>query len=302
MRPLSDLELRDLELRDLELRDLRARYGHLAAPSLAARVQTAAWLAGFAGLVVFSMIHLDISPTQLWDGLGKLGELAGVLFPPDDGGYLATFLKACLETLAMAFLGTLLAAVGALPLGFLAARNVVANKILHFLVRRVLDVVRGIDVLIWALVFVSAVGLGPFAGILAIAAHDLGVLSKLFSEAIENTERGQVEGVRAAGGNGWQIARFGLLPQVLPIFVSHILYFFESNIRSASILGIVGAGGIGLQLSDRIRVNAWAQVSFIVIMIIVLVAAIDTLSRAIRLRLIHGANPRRTRGASDAEN
>src|SRR5262249_29438028 len=149
-------------------------------------------------------------------------------------------------------------------------------------------VLRGIDVLIWALLFVSAVGLGPFAGILAIAAHDLGALSKLFSEAIENAERGPVEGVLAAGGDRWRTARFGLLPQVLPILVSHALYFLESNVRSASILGIVGAGGIGLQLADRIRVNAWGQVSFIVIMIIVLVAAIDALSRVVRLRLIHG--------------
>jgi phosphonate transport system permease protein len=283
----------------MQLSNLRARHGHLAGPSHAARLQTAAWLAGCAALTVFSMIHLGISPARLWDGLGKLGTLAGVLFPPDDGGYLPTFLQACLETLAMAFLGTLLAAIGAFPLGFLAARNVVANTIMHFLVRRVLDVFRGIDVLIWALLFVSAVGLGPFAGILAIAAHDLGVLSKLFSEAIENAERRQVEGVRAAGGDGWQRARFGLLPQVLPVLVSHILYFFESNIRSASILGIVGAGGIGLQLSDRIRVNAWAQVSFIVIMIVVLVAAIDMLSGTIRIRLIHGAT--RTKGARDAE-
>jgi phosphonate transport system permease protein len=292
MRPLSDLELADL----------RARHGHLAAPSRQARLQTAACLAGLAALVVFSVIHLDISPTRLWGGLGKLGTLAGVLFPPDDGGYLPAFLTSCLETLAMAFLGTLLAALGAFPLGFLAARNVVANTVLHFLVRRVLDVFRGIDMLIWALLFVSAVGLGPFAGILAIAAHDLGTLSKLFSEAIENAEHRQLVGVRAAGGDRWQVARFGILPQLLPILVSHILYFFESNTRSASILGIVGAGGIGLELADRIRINAWGQVSFIIIMIIILVATIDTLSRAIRLRLIHGATTRTTKGVPDAEN
>jgi phosphonate transport system permease protein len=273
---------------EAELGELCARHGHLLAPSIAARVRTVAFMAGFSALVVFSVIHLGISPMRLWAGLGKLGYLTGALFPPDDGGYLLTFLKSCIETLAMAFLGTLLAASGALPLGFLAARNVVANRVLHFLVRRVLDVLRGIDVLIWALLFVSAVGLGPFAGILAIAAHDLGTLSKLFSEAIENAERGPVEGVLAAGGDRWQAARFGLLPQVLPILVSHTLYFLESNVRSASILGIVGAGGIGLQLADRIRVNGWGQVSFIVIMIIVLVTAIDTLSRVVRLRLIHG--------------
>ncbi len=145
---------------------------------------------------------------------------------------------------------------------------------------------RGIDSLVWALIFVSAVGLGPFAGVLAIAISDVMVLSKLFAEAIENVERKQIEGVRAAGSNNLQTLRLGVFPQVLPVILSHMLYFYEGNVRSASILGIVGAGGIGLQLSDRIRINNWDEAAFIILMILVTVAVIDNLSRRLRMKII----------------
>jgi phosphonate transport system permease protein len=176
--------------------------------------------------------------------------------------------------------------MAAVPLGFLAARNIVPNAILHFGVRRSLDGLRGVDALIWALVFVSAVGLGPFAGVMALAMSDVGTLAKLFSEAIENVEREQGEGVRAAGASSLAETRFAVLPQVLPVFVSNVLYYIESNTRSATVLGVVGAGGIGLALADRIRINDWDQVCFIVIMILVTVTAIDQLSRVLREKLV----------------
>jgi phosphonate transport system permease protein len=187
----------------------------------------------------------------------------------------------------MAFLGTLFASLVAVPLGYLGAKNILPNFAAHFVIRRYFDFIRGIDALIWALIFINMVGLGPFAGVLAIAVSDFGVLAKLFAEAIENVEKDQVEGVQATGAKPVQVVRFGVLPQVLPVMLSNALYYFESNTRSATILGVVGAGGIGTQLADRIRINNWDEVGFIVLMILGTVALIDTLSGKIRLRIIH---------------
>jgi phosphonate transport system permease protein len=197
-------------------------------------------------------------------------------------------LQSMLETVTMAFLGTLLASAVALPLGFLAARNIIACGIFRFCTRRVFDVFRGLDQLIWALVFVRAVGLGPIAGILAIFVSDTGVLAKLYSEAIEASERGQAEGIRSTGAGSIMTLRLGVLPQVLPLMMSQALYQLESNSREATILGLVGAGGIGLRLSERIQINAWDQVAYIIVLILITVAAIDFVSRRIRTRLIAG--------------
>lgn len=219
-------------------------------------------------------------------GLGKLGFLVRFMIPPAHGGHLDQMLAGLAETLAMAFLGTLLAALVAVPLGFLGARNVVPVGLFHFGVRRLFDGLRGIDSLIWAIVFVAAIGMGPFAGILAIAVPDAGTLAKLFAEAIENVETRQVEGVEAAGGSPIERARFGILPQVLPVMLAYVLYFFESNTRSATILGVVGAGGIGLQLAERIRLDDWQEVAFIILLILLTVSLIDWVSGRLRRRII----------------
>lgn len=269
-----------------EIAALRARHPRAFARTLGERLARGAALAATAGFVLFGLWWIEFSFERMWTGLFKLGWLFQFLFPPSHGGWFFYFLEGMGETLAMAFLGTLLAAIGAIPLGFLAARNIVPNRFLHFGVRRSLDGLRGVDALIWALVFVSAVGLGPFAGVMALAMSDIGTLAKLFSESIENVEREQAEGVRSAGAPALAETRFGILPQVLPVFVSNVLYYFESNTRSATVLGVVGAGGIGLALSDRIRINDWDQVCFIVLMILVTVSAIDWLSRNLRERLV----------------
>jgi phosphonate transport system permease protein len=239
-----------------------------------------------AALVLFSFWWTGFSLERLANGLDRLGWLIPHMLPPTHGGWLDELLYALGETLAMAFLGTLLAAVFGLALGLLGARNIMPIAPLRFGLRRVFDTLRGIDSLIWALIFVGVVGLGPFAGILAIAVSDTGTLAKLFSEAIENVDKRPVEGVRATGAANPVVIRFGVLPQVFPVILSQTLYFFESNTRSATILGIVGAGGIGLQLSDRIRINEWDQVAFIVLMILVTVALIDHLSGWLRMKLI----------------
>ena len=187
------------------------------------------------------------------------------------------------QTLAMAFLGTLLGTLGSLVVGFMAAKNVMPFGFARQIVRRFLDILRGIDQLVWGLVFVRAVGLGPLAGVLAIFVSDLGTLSKLYSEAIENIDRKQVEGIRATGAGPLAVIRYGYVPQVLPVFISQSLYFLESNTRSATILGIVGAGGIGMIIIERFRASLYDQVAFVVLNVLVLIFAIDWLSKRIRL-------------------
>lgn len=246
------------------------------------------WL-GWSSLILltaYCLVLFDFSPVRIWNGLGQLGAILRHMFPPESGGNMIEFLGAIAETLAMAFLGTLFAAIIAIPLSFFASKNVFRFSIGRFFIRRGMDFCRGVDQLIWALIFVRAVGLGPLAGIFAIMMSDIGTLAKLFSESIENTNRKPVEGVRASGGSSLQIIRFGLIPQVLPMFLSSTLYIFESNVRSATILGIVGAGGIGFQLSERIRGHRWEEACLILLMILITVALVDLLSKFLRQRLI----------------
>ena len=198
----------------------------------------------------------------------------------------ANIYGAILETLAMAFLGTLLGSIGALAVGFLAAKNVVRLAVPRHAVRRVLDIFRGIDQLVWALVFVRAVGLGPLAGVLAIFISDLGTLSKLYSEAIENVDKREIEGIRATGAGPLKVIRYGYLPQVAPVFLSQSLYFFESSTRTATILGVVGAGGIGMIIIERFRATLYDQVAFVVLNVLIVVAIIDWLSNRLRATLI----------------
>lgn len=198
--------------------------------------------------------------------------------------------RSMLETVAMAYVGSMLAVVVAVPLGFLGARNIIPAAIFHFVTRRLFDGLRGLDQLIWALVFVRAMGLGPIAGILAIAVAETGVLAKLFAEAVENIDRKQVEGITSTGAGFVARLRYAVLPQVLPVMISQTLYSIESNSREATILGLVGAGGIGLRLSERIQINAWDQVAYVIVLILLTVTIIDSTSRYLRLRLIGTAN------------
>jgi len=269
--------------------DARARYPLAFAAPLPVRLARSGGWAAFLLFTAYCFWTFDLSPARLWAGSGKLMEVASHLFPPTVGEAFKDYLWALFQTIAMAFLGTVIAAVLALPLGLLCARNVLPVRVAQFFFRRTSDTLRGIDQVIWALIFVRAVGLGPLAGILAIIISDTGTLAKLYSEAIENAEKKPVDGIKACGGNALQTIRFGILPQVLPVMLSNVLYLFESNTRSATILGIVGAGGIGFYLADRIRTMLWEEASFIMIMILVAVYVIDWISKQIRRRLIGGA-------------
>jgi len=264
---------------------LRARYPQVFERPASARLATPVVALLALAIFIFGLVDLDFSPTRFFNGLHELGWITLLMLPPDPGSSLPLYLKAMGETLSIALLGTTLAALMALPVSLFAARNVVPD-IVRFPVRRFLDSIRGVDTLIWALVWINVVGLGPFAGVLAIAVSDFGAFGKLFSEAIEAADRKQVEGIRASGGSALHEIRFGLLPQVLPVIAGQVLYFIESNTRSATIIGIVGAGGIGLQLAEQIRVLEWQKVSFLILMILVSVAAIDWISGKLRFAII----------------
>jgi phosphonate transport system permease protein len=244
----------------------------------------------FAGVAlawfVTLLVWFDITPARLAHGMSGVWVILRLMVPPSPGAQWLDILHGLGESVAMAFLGTFAAAVLALPLGLLGARNVVANVLAHLSLRRLYDGLRGMDQLIWALAFVRAVGLGPLAGVLAIAAAEVAVLAKLYAEAIENADPRQPEAVLAAGGTKLLAIRFGLLPQVQPVMIAQVLYAFESNTRSAAVLGVVGAGGIGLQIAERIKVRYWNEVAFIILLILATVAIIDVLSSRIRRRLI----------------
>jgi len=265
---------------------LRAQYPEVFNRPVSARLATPAMILAASAIFVFGLIDLDFSPARLVSGLHQLGWITLMMIPPDPGASLPAYLVALGETLSIALLGTTIAAVAALPVSLLAAKNIVASNFFRFPVRRLLDSIRGVDTLIWALVWINVVGLGPFAGVLAIAVSDFGAFGKLFSEAIEGADSKQVEGIRASGGNALHEIRFGLMPQVLPVIAGQVLYFIESNTRSATIIGIVGAGGIGLQLAEQIRVLEWQKVSFLILMILVAVAAIDWISGKLRFAII----------------
>jgi phosphonate transport system permease protein len=237
-------------------------------------------LLGYAGWVS------DVFSTRLIEGLPKLGNALAMMLVPSGFEHLPEFLWALVETVAMAFLGTLIGGTLAVPLALLCARTTLPIRLLQLGFRRVSDSLRGLDHLIWALVFVRAIGLGPVAGILAIAIVDLGTLSKLYSEAIDNAKRGPVEGIRASGGSWLDGITIGILPQVLPNMLSVTLYMWESNTRSATILGIVGAGGIGYQLADRLRVYEFGQASLMIVLIVATVYLIDVVSSKLRAGLI----------------
>ena len=265
---------------------LRAKYPEVFDRPASSRLAMPAMIIGAFAVFVFGLVDLDFSPSKLLTGLSQLGWITLMMIPPDPGSSLPVYLQALGETLSIALLGTTIAAVLALPVSLLAARNIVPSGILRFPVRRLLDSIRGVDTLIWALVWINVVGLGPFAGVLAIAVSDFGAFGKLFSVAIEAADKKQVEGIRASGGNALHEIRFGLMPQVLPVIAGQVLYFIESNTRSATIIGIVGAGGIGLQLAEQIRVLEWQKVSFLILMILVAVAAIDWISTRLRFAII----------------
>lgn len=205
-------------------------------------------------------------------------------FPPDFSRW-SLYLEQMLLTVKMAVLGTVGAVILALPLGFLAARNTTPHPVIYQLTRRVLDFLRGLNEFVLALIFVAAVGLGPFPGVLALVFHTAGILGKLFAEGIEDIDEGQVEAVKATGAKPLQVLGRGVWPQIVPHVLSMSMYRFESNVRAATVLGLVGAGGIGFYITESIRGFDTRAASAILIIILVTVFLIDFLSAKLRERL-----------------
>ncbi len=196
---------------------------------------------------------------------------------------------AIFETMLMAFLGTFAAAIVALPLSFLAARNFMPLGIFRGTIRRIFDFVRGVDGLIWTIILSRAFGPGPMTGAIAIAITDAGSFGKTFSEALENIDEKQVEGIRSTGANATQRARFGVMPQLMPVILAQVLYYLESNTRSATIIGAIVGGGIGLLLTQAIITQKdWEEVAYYMVLIILMVMAMDSFSGWLRRKLIKG--------------
>jgi phosphonate transport system permease protein len=226
----------------------------------------------------------DMRPLDLFRDAGNMGEYARGFFPPDFSDW-RHYLEEMVVTLQIAVWGTALAILGSVPLALLASDNITPWWV-HQPVRRVLDAFRSINEMLFALLFVVAVGLGPFAGVLALWVHTTGVLAKLFSEAVEQIDPQPVEGIRATGAHPLAEIVYGVIPQVMPLWISYALYRFESNVRSASVVGMVGAGGIGMVLWDVIRGFQYSQTAAVLIMLVVAVSAIDVVSSTLRKRVI----------------
>ncbi len=244
------------------------------------------------GILVFTYPLTQISPKGLIDGIGSSLEFIfgsanrptwGV-FPPDFSGWERYFSEMLL-TIAMGIWGTVLCLFITVPMSFAGAQNV-APAWLYQITRRVMDFLRALNELVLALIFVAAVGLGPFPGILALAIGSAGSLGKLLSEAIEAVDPGQVEAVRATGASPLMVIMYGYFPQIMPLFVSYTLYRLEINVRAATILGLVGAGGIGFFLQEAMRSFDWKATCAILIMIFVTVFLVDFASARLRRSII----------------
>jgi phosphonate transport system permease protein len=244
-------------------------------------------LFGWAAFLIFlgwAWTGAEMRPLDLFRDSGNMAKYASDFFPPDFRDW-EIYLKEMIVTLHIAVWGTVLAIICAVPCGLLSASNIVPAWI-YQPVRRMMDACRAINEMVFAMLFIVAVGLGPFAGVLALWVHTTGVLAKLFAEAVEAIDPRPVEGVRATGALAIEEIVFGVIPQVLPLWISYSLYRLESNVRSASVVGMVGAGGIGVVLYEVIRGFQYAQTCAVLIIIILFVTSIDLLSASIRKRFI----------------
>ena len=254
-------------------------------PKLVHRLAFAGWL--LAGVAFYAAcLHVaDISLAKLWQGLPRLAGWAVRAWPPDFSE-LPTLAYRAAETVAMATVGISFGAALAAPVCLLAASNTTPAPWLYYPARWLLNALRGIDSFVFALIFVAAVGLGPFAGVLGIAVHSAGSIAKLWSEAIETAEAGPLEAATMSGANRLKVFVYALLPDVMPQLASILLYLWEFNVRSSTVLGIVGAGGIGQELKNSMDLLQFDRLFAILLIILAMVTAIDTLSAWLRRRLL----------------
>jgi phosphonate transport system permease protein len=237
-------------------------------------------LGGVVVLAVAARI-IEMRPLELARDVGNIGRfLQGYLHPSFANA--GEYAWQCVVTVCIALWGTMLAIAVSVPLGLLGARNLAPHPLVYAVARRTMDVLRAVNEFVFALMFVTAVGLGPFAGMLALGLHTGGVLGKLLSETIEAIDPGQMEGVAAVGAGRAHVIAFGVVPQVMPNFLSYILLRFESDIRSASVIGMVGGGGIGFYLWDTIRAFNDREAATVILLIVAMVMVVDVVSSRVR--------------------
>jgi len=227
---------------------------------------------------------VNLRPREVFNAVPIIADYFARMVPPK-WSFIEAIWKPSIETLYVALWGVVLATIVGLPLGLLAASTVTRSAVLRGGAMGILNVLRSISELIWAILFVAAVGLGPFPGALALGMNYGGILGRLYAEAIENVDKGPIEAMEATGASRMQVILFAILPQALPQFVTYNLYWFEVGVRSATVLGMVGAGGIGFELITSIRLFEWREVGVILLFILGMVTIIDLASTYIRSRL-----------------
>ena len=253
--------------------------------SLRERVIHWIWLAGIAIAAVWSVSALDIEWAFFAAAHEQAADLVSRMWPPR-WSYLPVIVQPLIETLHIATLGTMIAIVFALPVAFLAARNTTLNQATWLIGRAMLVMSRSINTVIWGLLFVAIFGPGPVAGICAVAARSIGFIAKLVAEAIEEVDAGQIEAVEATGASRFQVYAVAILPQILPVLIGTSIYRWDINVRESSVLGVVGAGGIGLLLYASINQFAWSQVIVILAAILVIVLISEAVSAYVRSRIV----------------
>jgi len=236
-----------------------------------------------AGLLLVAAWEIEVPVARLRGAPAQLAGLLRQFLPPDLGYGRQQVLPALLDSLAIAWVGTLIGALLSLPLGLLGARNLFPR--LGFPVKSLLAAIRAFPEILLAIYFVPMVGLGPFAGTLAVGLHSVGMLGKLTAEIIESADLRPVEAIRAAGGDATSVLRFGVLPQVFSEVVALWLFRFEINLRASAVLGVVGAGGIGGLMFNTLRYRHFAQTGAVVLATVLVVLAVDSSSGALRQRL-----------------
>jgi phosphonate transport system permease protein len=252
-----------------------------APPRATSRRRNLIVLLGAVVLMTAAARVIELRPLELVRDVGNIGRfLQGYLHP--SFANVGEYAWQCVVTVCIALWGTLLAIAVAVPLGLLGARNLAPHPLVYAAARRTMDVLRAVNEFVFALMFVTAVGLGPFAGMLALGLHTGGVLGKLLSETIEAIDPGQLEGVAAVGAGRAHVIAFGVVPQVMPNFLSYILLRFESDIRSASVIGMVGGGGIGFYLWDTIRAFNDREAATVILLIVAMVICVDVVSSRVR--------------------
>jgi phosphonate transport system permease protein len=242
------------------------------------------WVAGVAFAAAWSVSALEIEWMFFADAHEQAADLAQRMWPPR-WSYLPVIVRPLIETVHIATLGTLIALVFSIPLAFLAARNTTANGFTWAIGRALLVASRSVNTIIWGLLFVAIFGPGAVAGIAAVAARSIGFLAKLVAEAIEEADRGQIEAIEATGAGTAQVYLVGILPQVMPVLIGTTVYRWDINVRESSVLGFVGAGGIGLHLYASINQFAWQQVLVVLAAILAIVLVSEAVSAYIRARI-----------------